>query len=48
MSAPQAIDAAFLPDFPTPSASVGSRRPADGPRRAPRRLFGVVAVAGRW
>ncbi|SDO68047.1 hypothetical protein SAMN04487788_0574 [Microbacterium testaceum StLB037] len=47
MSAPQAIDAAFLPDFPTP---VRERRltvvPATARRRAPRRLFGVVAVLG--
>jgi hypothetical protein len=47
MSAPQAIDAAFLPDFPTP---VRERRltvvPATARRRAPRRLFGVIAVLG--
>ena len=47
MSAPQAIDAAFLPDFPTP---VRERRltvvPATARRRAPRRLFGVIAVTG--
>ncbi|MFJ4038022.1 hypothetical protein ACIPVB_08035 [Microbacterium sp. NPDC090007] len=47
MSASQAIDAAFLPDFPTP---VRERRltvvPATARRRAPRRLFGIVAVAG--
>ncbi|WP_270352545.1 hypothetical protein [Microbacterium testaceum] len=47
MSAPQAIDAAFLPDFPTP---VRERRltvvPQTARRRAPRRLFGIVAVAG--
>lgn len=47
MSAPQAIDAAFLPDFPTP---VRERRltvvPATVRRRAPRRLFGVIAVLG--
>ena len=47
MSAPQAIDAAFLPDFPTP---VRERRltvvPATARRKAPRRLFGVIAVTG--
>jgi len=47
MSAPQAIDAAFLPDFPAP---VRERRltvvPTPARRRAPRRLFGVIAVTG--
>ncbi|GEB44800.1 MULTISPECIES: hypothetical protein [Microbacterium] len=47
MSAPQAVDAVFLPDFPTP---VRERRltvvPATARRRAPRRVFGVIAVLG--
>lgn len=47
MSATQTVDADFLPDFPAPV-----REPrrlhvvAPARRRAPRRLFGVIAVTG--
>lgn len=48
MSAPQTIDAAFLPDFPVPVRE--PRRlhvvPAPARRRVPRRAFGVIAVLG--
>lgn len=45
--APRTLEGAFEPDFPTP---VRERRltvvPAAARRRAPRRLFGVIAVTG--
>jgi hypothetical protein len=48
MSAPQTIDAAFLPEFPVPVREPRRLHVVDAPtrRRVPRRAFGVVAVLG--
>lgn len=48
MSAPQTIDAAFLPDFPVPVREPRRLHVVDAParRRVPRRAFGVIAVLG--
>lgn len=48
MSAPQTIDAAFLPEFPVPVREPRRLHVVDAParRRAPRRAFGVIAVLG--
>lgn len=48
MSATQTVDADFLPDFPAPVREPRRLQavPAPTRRRAPRRLFGVIAVTG--
>ena len=48
MSAPQTIDAAFLPEFPVPVREPRRLHAVDAParRRVPRRAFGVIAVLG--
>ena len=48
MSAPQTIDAAFLPEFPVPVREPRRLHVVDAParRRVPRRAFGVIAVLG--
>lgn len=48
MSAPQTIDAAFLPEFPIPVREPRRLHVVDAParRRVPRRAFGVIAVLG--
>ena len=48
MSAPQTIDAAFLPDFPVPVREPRRLHVVDAParRRVPRRAVGVIAVLG--
>ena len=48
MSAPQPIDASFLPEFPVPVREPRRLHVVDAParRRVPRRAFGVIAVLG--
>ena len=48
MSAPQTIDATFLPEFPVPVREPRRLHVVDAParRRVPRRAFGVIAVLG--
>ncbi|MCG7417004.1 hypothetical protein MHY30_05720 [Microbacterium sp. ACRRU] len=48
MSAPQTIDATFLPEFPVPVREPRRLHLVDAParRRVPRRAFGVIAVLG--
>lgn len=48
MSATQTVDADFLPDFPAPIREPRRLQavPETARRRAPRRLFGVIAVTG--
>lgn len=49
MTTSNAVDSAFLPDFPTPIREPRRLQPvpvAPAQRRVPRRAFGVIAVAG--